>query len=352
MAARWEIGSRNDVTKGIMSLGIMKKLLLAILATTALAACSDHTIDATPNVAIGFGNVATRAELSDLENNGFGVWAFMDNASVQNLLIMDNQKVTFDTSVNDWVYSPVRYWVDESLFHFVATYPYDANSEYYTLDAENKAVKLTVTETPSQVDYLMATNETDTNNAGYNTTVNLQFKHLLTSVGLQIWRDDVKHNADQMRVKSVTLSNISKGGTYTSETNLWSTNSDKVTVEKVYDEFSDTDNIGAAQVNVDGSLNTGGIPADPFGDMLFIPQTLSASNSVSLKIVYELKRQNAASWEEAELETILPDITWQPNRRYTYNVVLSSVTDITIYYIQTKVDPWGTPQVGGTVIIK
>ena len=328
----------------------MKKLLLAILATTALAACSDHTIDATPNVAIGFGNVATRAELSDLENNGFGVWAFMDNASVQNMLIMDNQKVTFDTSVNDWVYSPVRYWVDESLFHFVATYPYDENG-IYTLDAENKAVKLTVTETPSQVDYLMATNETDTNIAGYNTTVNLQFKHLLTSVGLQIWRDQGKHQNDQMRVKSVTLSNISKGGTYTSETNDWSTNSDKLTLEMVNTNLSDTDNIGGA-TNNNGSLETGGIPANPFNDMLLIPQTLSASNSVSLKIVYELKRQNAASWEEAELETILPDITWQPNRRYTYNVVLSSVTDITIYYIQTKVDPWGTPQVGGTVIIK
>lgn len=332
----------------------MKKLLLAIFATTALAACSDHTIDATPNVAIGFGNVATRAELNDLKNNGFGVWAYMNNASVQNLLIMDNQKVTFDTNVNDWVYSPVRYWVDESLFHFVATYPYDANGEYYTLDAENKAVKLTVTDTPSQVDYLMATNETDTNIAGYNTTVNLQFKHLLTSVGLKIWRDVGKHQNDQMRIKSVALSNIYKGGTYSSGISVWSTTNDKFTAEKVYDVFSDTDNIGAAQVNSDGSLETGGggDPANPFGDMLLIPQTLDASNSVSLKIVYELKRQNAASWEEAELETILPDITWDPNRRYTYNIVLSSVTDITIYYIQTKVDPWGTPQVGGTVIIK
>ena len=68
--------------------------------------------------------------------------------------------------------------------------------------------------------------------------------------------------------------------------------------------------------------------------------------------VYELKRQNAADWEEAELETVLPSITWKAGQRYTYNVVLSSVTDITVYYIQTKVDPWGTPQVGGTVIIK
>jgi hypothetical protein len=198
----------------------------------------------------------------------------------------------------------------------------------------------------------MATNETDTNNAGYNPTVNLQFKHMLTSVGLNIWRDGGKHQNDQMRIKSVTLSGICKGGTYSSGTDGWSTTNDKFTAEKVYEVFSDTDNIGAAQVNSDGSLKTGGIAANPFGDMLLIPQTLDASNSVSLKIVYELKRQNAANWESAELETSLPAIKWEPNRRYTYNIVLSSVTDITIYYIQTKVDPWGTPQVGGTVIIK
>ena len=85
---------------------------------------------------------------------------------------------------------------------------------------------------------------------------------------------------------------------------------------------------------------------------MLVPQTLDESGHVSLKILYELKRQNAADWEQAELETILPNVTWEANRRYTYNVVLSSVTDITVYYIQTKVDPWGTPQGGGTVIIK
>ena len=125
-----------------------------------------------------------------------------------------------------------------------------------------------------------------------------------------------------------------------------------MTVEMVNtDEPTDSDNIGAANVNDDGTLTTGGVAASPFCQMMLLPQTLDA-NSVSLKIVYQLKRQNAADWEEAELETVLPSPKWEAGKRYTYNVVLSSVTDITIYYIQTKVDPWGTPQVGGTVIIK
>lgn len=123
-------------------------------------------------------------------------------------------------------------------------------------------------------------------------------------------------------------------------------------MEYINDKVSDSDNIGAA-TKTDNSLNLGGVASTPFSGVMLLPQPIDvSSNIVSLKIQYELKRQNAADWESAELETILPAITWEKGKQYVYNVVLSSVTDITVYYIQTKVDPWGTPQVGGTVIIK
>jgi hypothetical protein len=204
----------------------------------------------------------------------------------------------------------------------------------------------------------MATNTTDTSDANYSRTVDLQFKHMLTSVGLNIWRDGGKHKNDEMRIKKVTLSNIRKDGSFTyshsTDTSSWSYGSNKLTVEMIDEDLTDDDKIGAVIVKDDGSLDSGGdVPASPFGQMMLLPQTLDASNNrVSLKIVYELKRQNAADWEEKELETVLPSMTWNAGQRYTYNVVLSQVTDITFAYIQTKIDQWGTPQVGGTVIIK
>ena len=146
--------------------------------------------------------------------------------------------------------------------------------------------------------------------------------------------------------------NIRKGGVYTTKTDTWSLNKDKLSMEYVNNDLKDSDNIGAALMQDNGTLTTGGKAADPFGQMMLLPQTVDSANSVALKIEYQLKRQNAADWEDAELETVLPTGEWQPGKRYTYNVVLSSVTDITVYYIQTKVDQWGTPQVGGTVIIK
>ncbi len=332
----------------------MRKLILTLFAAVALVGCHNEPTPVVPDTprAIAFDNVTTRAGLTDLQDDGFGVWAVINNTTVQNLMLMDNQHVEYDET-DGWYYSPMQYWIDNSTFNFTATYPYDSNASYFSYNTEDNAVELKVSETPSQIDFLIAENETNTSVEGYETTVNLQFQHMLTSVGLKIWRDGGKHQNDQMRIKSVTLGNIRKGGTYSTTTNTWSYNNDRLTVEKVYENFSDTDNIGAVIVKDDGTLNSGGSEAaNPFGDLMLLPQDLDADNSVSLKIVYELKRQNAADWEEAELETVLPSMTLNPGQRYTFNVVLSSVTDITVYYIQTKVDPWGTPQVGGTVIIK
>ena len=321
-----------------------------MFALLALLGC-DHDI---PNVpadkhdnAIAFDYVTTRADLSSLEQNGFSVWAFIDNDVTQNYPLMDNQHVEYQDG--EWVYSPAKYWLENTNFSFVGAYPYDADNSYFRA-TDDGSVELSISETPSDVDFLMATYTVDTN-VEYNTIVPLQFQHALTSVGLKIWRDGAKHQNDQMRITKVTLSNIRKNGSYSSATDMWTYGGDKLTVEEVNTNLSDSDNIGAA-TNNNGSLTTGGNPATPFGQMMLLPQTFDSSNSAALRIEYEIKRNNAADWESAELEASIPPMTWLAGNRYTYNVVLSSVTDITVYYILTKVDQWGTPQVGGTVIIK
>lgn len=336
---------------------IFRTTYFALLLIAGLSCNNDPMPDAPKEQRpISFDNIATRADestLADLQKNGFGVWAIVNNDLVEDLVLMDNQKVEYDNTASEWHYTPVQYWIDKTKFTFLATYPYyDENESVFSFNEENTSIKLSVAETPSDIDFLIAENITDTSVEGYSETVDLQFNHVLTSVELKIWRDYGKHQNDQMRIKKVTLGNIRKGGVYSTATDAWTYNGN-MTVEKENTNLTDSDNIGAVEVKDDGTLDPGGSkPASPFGQMMLLPQTLDASNSVSLKIVYQLKRNNAADWEEAELETVLPYSTWKAGNRYTYNVVLSSVTDITIYYIQTKVDPWGTPQVGGTVIIK
>ena len=329
----------------------MKKTILTVFAAVALAACSTPDIPVSDQNAISFGNVGTRAGLSDLQNDGFGVWATITNDQQNNFLLMDNVKVEYNATSGEWDYSPKAYWTPNTEHEFFAVYPYDNTTEPPIYTYANGDVKFTV-DYPYN-DYLVATNTTDTSDEGYDTTVNLNFQHILTQVGLKIWRDGAKHQNDQMRIKQVVLGNIRKAGTYSVANEAWSysANAAKLTASWTNDELDETGNIGAA-ITQDGKLDTGGEPADPFGAMMLLPQSLDASNRVSLKIEYEIKRNNAVDWESAELETVLPNITWEAGRRYTYNVVLSSVTDITIYYVQTHVDQWGTPQVGATVIIK
>ena len=342
-----------------MKLNNLKYFIALVAVISIVCSCDKNSLDTKPtetSSAIEFANVSTKAavnDLGDLQDNGFGVWAYINNSTVTNSLHMDNIHVEYKEDEASWEYSPLKYWLPETVFNFIATYPYDSEGTYYTFDPNTSAVKLTVAETPSQEDFLIATNTVDTSDESFDATnaVNLNFQHVLTSVGLNIWRDGAKHQNDQMRITKVSLGNIRKSGVYSSNTGVWTINNERVAIEYVNENLSDTDNIGAVTINDNGSFTTRAIPATPFDGIMLIPQTLDP-NTVSLRIQYQLKRQNAADWENAELETYLPAATWEPNKRYTYNVVLSSVTDITIYYIQTKVDPWGTPQVGGTVIIK
>ena len=336
----------------------MKKALIFSLTVAAmfnLCSCGKQLNDAPqPDSAkaISFANIATKADLSDIQNGGFGVWAIINNSSVVNNVRMDNQYVEYNDG--KWEYSPLKYWLPETVFNFIATYPYDSEGTYYTFDPNTSAVKLTVAETPSQEDFLIATNTVDTSDESFDATnaVNLEFQHMLTSVEFNIWMDGGKHQNDLMRIRQVTLSNIRKSGIYSSDTGVWTPENNKLNLE--YTNQSETDYIGAVIIKGDGTLDKGiGNAGNPFGEMMLIPQTMNASNKVSLQIHYQLKRaEGEDNWEDAKLEAILPYGTWEPNRRYTYNVVLSSVKDITFYYIQTKITSWGAPQVGGTIIIK
>lgn len=301
--------------------------------------------------AIGFAAKVqdSRATLTDVQIEGFGVWAFITNSEKTNDPYMENMEVKYKG--DKWDYGKPKYWLVDTKFSFVATYPYDEDGVYTSSAGD---VQLTLSETPSNTDYLVALKSVDTGDIAFDPSksVQLQFKHLLSNVSLNVWRDGAKHQNDQMRVRKVTLSNIRKAGTYLIVADTLVAKNEKLTMEYINDNVSDSDNIGAA-TKTGNSLNLGGIPSTPFSGVMLLPQPIDvSSNIVSLRIDYELKRQNAADWERAELETILPAITWEKGKQYVYNVVLSSVTDITVYYIQTKVEPWGTPQVGGTVIIK
>lgn len=336
----------------------MKRLFQIFIVACALTACENDKPGYEPSIErkpIVFDMTETRAaiESSDIEKNGFGVYAFVTNeanTAYESLFENSPEKVSYKNGT--WTYTNTKYWLDNRTYQFFGIYPCDKSYSITTdLSGNPNGISRTFT-TPAtaDADLVLASATYDTSVATPE-SVEMNFEHMLAKVSLNVWRDGAKHQNDQMRIRKVTLSNIGKAGTYSSSTNTWTPTNEKLAMAYENNTLADSDNIGGATKNND-SYQFGGVASVPFNELMLLPQTIDASNNIALKIEYELKRQNAADWEAAELETFLPATTWDSGKKYTYNVVLSSVTDITVYYILTKVDPWGTPQVGGTVIIK
>ena len=98
-----------------------------MLAAVALVGCNRENTPITPQEqhAISFDSVSTRAGLSDLQSDGFGVWACVsskdDAQSVQYEPLLENERVYLKNG--EWTYDDTKYWIPNSMFYFFAAYP-------------------------------------------------------------------------------------------------------------------------------------------------------------------------------------------------------------------------------------
>lgn len=347
----------------------MKRFLPIFIIAFALVSCEKEvdlpTVEKNP---IDFGEVETRAAVNSVDDikkskSGFGVFGYVSGV-VDPLLT--NEKVYWKD--NEWHYDNTRYWIPDHTFHFFAYYPYDDETDatepisnvVVNGDGEVGYQLSFVTPEAADFDLLSAYASVDTGDAEFNAAnpVQIQFSHEMVNVNLKIWRDGVKHQNDKIRVKEVALSNVTWSGTLTKTSGgstSWTNTTRKPLLAGTV-AVPETE-IGAAIKTSDGiTSGPGADPCTPFGTngILLIPATISGVNAVSLSIVYELQLQGADedTWSEYSHNITLPATTWKAGTQITYNVLLSNIVDITFYYISTSVASWGTPQVGGTIIIK
>ena len=342
--------------------------ILMLLLAASLVSCEKESDDPAPDkTPIKFGKVETRAVVESEESmktGGFGVFGYVSDVTDP---LFDNVNVTWDYDKRVWTYGDPKYWIPSHTHHFFAYYPYStattADSGVSGVQAldDNSGFKLNFT-TPETADFdlLSAYTAVDTgaNDFDASNPVPMEFGHEMVNVNLKIWRDGVKHQNDKIRVKEVALSNVTWSGTLTKTSGgstSW-TNTIRKPLLAGTVAAPETE-IGAATKTSDGiTSGPGADPCTPFGTngILLIPATISGVNAVSLSIVYELQLQGADedTWSEYSHNITLPATTWKAGTQITYNVLLSNIVDITFHYISTSVASWGTPQVGGTIIIK
>lgn len=207
----------------------MKKVIFALAAVVALAACSqEDVIVADKGAAIGFDTFvgkATRVDDPSLTNTNlanFGVFGTVSKA--ETALIFDNVKVTGSgVGANaNWSYDSkfTQYWIADAKYNFAAVAPYGAyeNAVFSTTDLNTKLDFTNNAET--DLLYAQSVEITGKEGAGAgaatpaNGKVAFTFRHLLSKVKFS-FENQYLSSGSTIAVRNIMLTNAHKTASVT-----------------------------------------------------------------------------------------------------------------------------------------
>ena len=316
--------------------------IFIIAALFSLLSCNrEDTVQTDPDKPseIRFDQVATKAGLSDLEEDGFGVWTlFVNEAQPSGYWLLDNERVYLEG--DNWTYDNTQLWVSNSVFGFFACYPQNAG---FVKDADNISVSLTYETTDAaNEDILAATTFVDTRTEGYNETVPLTFKHIFSKVNIRVKQNKGTNERDNFIIDKITLRNVKSKGTCKAFQDIdlvW----ENVSASKTFTKDIEGDNI------ID--FETGIMLSD--NGLLLLPQTIAA-NSIELEVAFRVGLEgntDISTFESKTYKAFLPNtVNWEPGKSYTYTAQVSTYNPIV--FLPPMVESWGGSQSGGTIIIK
>lgn len=204
---------------------IMKKTLLAILATVAMVACSNDEIvrEAAPE-AIGFDNAfvnnSTRSVVTPGYSNtedgifeDFSVYGFVEGATLFNGVEVsknyDNQELT-----SGWEYEETQYWITGANYAFYAVAPHYESANYWAVkDQTNPAstgatIKFTTTDGTQDLLYAPTVARQGGDGLG---PVAFNFKHILSKVKFS-FKNGYNASAATICVRDINIKNAYKTG--------------------------------------------------------------------------------------------------------------------------------------------
>ena len=194
----------------------MKKVIFALAAVVALAACSkEQTISFDKGDAIGFNTFvenSTRSVYDPSYTNAnmfsdFAVYGFVEGA-----VLFDGTKVAKTITNNDlesaWKYEGTQYWIAGANYNFNAVAPMTNGGWTKVDDGTNKdATKLTFTNNGT-TDLLYATT-TQQGAVSDNNAVEFEFRHVLSKVKFSFENAYNATNAT-IKVKNIVVTNAHK----------------------------------------------------------------------------------------------------------------------------------------------
>ena len=203
----------------------MKFLRLAfyvLIAQLVLSGCAGEAVEETSSSSsseINFDaylgrNASTRSEVTDNThlkgtegNSGFGVFARYKHTdgTISPLMLMNNERVTWNKDQNHWEYTNTRYWPSEGSVDFYAFAPYSSDPKLVNKPGgtEPNPTCIYFPSNVSPVDLVWANAKGRTKT---NKRVEFTFNHALARLGFDITANqDLEENGAVIKVKEVKL---------------------------------------------------------------------------------------------------------------------------------------------------
>ena len=362
-----------------------KSLFSLAIIVMALAGCSENEIteqNPDANKPIGF-DTYTAAQARGAENglpavktSGFGVMAYQTNGAYSTAgaksEFMNNQKVTWNSSGNAWVYSPVKFWPAgaNDKISFFAYAPYAGSNGITPVSADasnNPKVKFELQTNQKNMVDLVVSDPTDGSNNTMDKnstsgTVNFKFLHQLTRVAMEAKTGtDISANTDtKVFITAVSLVHTSKlnsKGTLDMKALTWASNtSDYLASPYALTAASSNGILNLTAANFAGyttssiDISSAGTTATslfPANEYLFLLPVsnvtgTAAAGDVQVKIAYDMvNKTGAATHTKSSVEKTvnLPAGVFKKGtaQKFTFTVSLNAIS-----FNVTTVEGWGT----------
>lgn len=326
-----------------------KSFLIAAMAGLAFVGCTNDEVSNSFNQdrEITFANPyvskTTKAVYQEMENpystaekfNVFGVWhketfeGWATNAS----LYMDDATTQYDDTYNGWRPETRYYWPKNGYLTFAAYSPADASGAF-TYDATGLHITgFQVAEAnANHIDLMYSKRSYDKKKGSENTNVpydevDLDFQHALSSIHFTAKLAEA-YTGTEITLNKISIYGVNTKGdfdekvdetdpaTYTAAP-AWSNQDVKLDEANAYVYFD------GSQVLTDGVFVMKDNASQT--DVIALPQTLPAT--AVIKIEYTIDAPGASTPAIEQVNTVkiadLTTKTWEPGKRYIYNMTFS-----------------------------
>ena len=321
-----------------------------------------------------------KAALEAMRKGSFNVWGWFRGTT--NGHVFDATEVydatynsetdSFSSITPNWTYAPEspRYWMN-GLYDFAAVYPFDTPNVTFNPQTDEEGNPLLDGkpvliiqdfDSSTQKDLLVALNSGPDGN-GINGgepqgSVALNFKHALTKIDFKIYQNLEIDNTNTYHITKFTLMNVNSTGSYVAymENNLlsqWSVIEDnRSQYEKAFSTAVTLSKTSGNFISVWDDSTT----EDISEGLLLIPQDIIKDGGIQMKIRIEFILENEAGERRAlfvDKDIPVPASgaeEWASGKFITYPVLLAADSDLK--FATPTVEPWYSPQAGGTIVIK